>query len=46
VSELRPEVAELAGRTGHAHLVLRMGYGPAVQPTPRRRVRDVLSVES
>jgi iron-sulfur cluster repair protein YtfE (RIC family) len=46
VSELRPKVAELAGRSGPAQLVLRMGYGPAVQPTPRRPVRDVLSVES
>lgn len=46
VSELRPEVAELAGHGGHAQLVLRMGYGPPVQATPRRPVRDVLSVES
>jgi iron-sulfur cluster repair protein YtfE (RIC family) len=46
VSELRPRVAEIAGREGHAQLVLRMGYGPPVQATPRRPVRDVLSVET
>jgi hypothetical protein len=45
VPELRHRVSELAGRRGHAQLVLRMGYGPQVQPTPRRPVRDVLSVE-
>jgi hypothetical protein len=45
VSRLRPAVARLAGRGGHAQLVLRMGYGPPVQATPRRSVRDVLSVE-
>jgi hypothetical protein len=45
VAELRPLVSELAGHSGHAQLVLRMGYGPPVQATPRRPVRDVLSVE-
>jgi hypothetical protein len=28
------------------HLVLRMGYRPHVRATPRRPVRDVLSVET
>jgi iron-sulfur cluster repair protein YtfE (RIC family) len=45
VPELRHSVSELAGRRGNAQLVLRMGYGQHVQPTPRRGVRDVLSVE-
>ena len=45
VAELKPLVSELAGRQGHAQLVLRMGYGPPIQATPRRPVRDVLSVE-
>jgi hypothetical protein len=45
VAELRPLVTELAGHGGHAQLVLRLGYGPPVTPTPRRHVRDVLSVE-
>lgn len=46
IPELRPLVTELAGRPGHAQLVVRMGYGPQAHATPRRPVRDVLSVES
>ena len=30
------------GRTDFSQLVLRMGYGPEVPPTPRRSVEDVL----
>jgi hypothetical protein len=45
VADLRPRVAELAGRAGYAQLVLRMGYGPHTHATPRRPVRDVVSVE-
>jgi iron-sulfur cluster repair protein YtfE (RIC family) len=45
VADLRPRVSELAGRPGYAQLILRMGYGPPAEPTPRRPVRDVLSVE-
>lgn len=39
---LRPQVEELIGRTGHPQLILRLGYGPNVNPTPRRKVEEVL----
>ncbi|MBI5799280.1 MAG: nitroreductase [Verrucomicrobia bacterium] len=39
---LRPKVAELCGRGGCPQLVLRLGYGPNVNPTPRRTVEEVL----
>lgn len=43
VAELRPAVAELCGVPGgHPQILLRMGYGPEIPPTPRRDVRAVL----
>ena len=39
---LRPKVAELIDRPGHPQLILRLGYGPNVNPTPRRPVEEVL----
>lgn len=39
---LRPKVTELIGRTGPPQLILRLGYGPNVNPTPRRTVEEVL----
>ena len=42
VRELRPQVVDILGRKGYPQLVLRMGYGPVVNPTPRRPVREVL----
>lgn len=42
VAELRPRVAALTKLPGFPQLVLRMGYGPDVRPTPRRTVGDVL----
>jgi Hemerythrin HHE cation binding domain len=45
VLDLRPRVAELAGRTGRAQAVLRLGFGPQVQATPRRPVSEVLDLE-
>ena len=40
---LRPRVSELVGRTGHhPQIILRLGYGPNVSPTPRRPVEEVL----
>ena len=42
VPELRPKVTEAIGRTGHAQIILRLGYGPNVSPTPRRTVDEVL----
>lgn len=42
VSTLRPRVARLVGG-GHPQLVLRLGYGREVPPTPRRPTADVLT---
>ena len=42
VAELRPKVAELAGRAGVPQLVLRLGRGPEAKPTPRRPVGEIL----
>lgn len=40
--ELRRRLTDLLGRGGHPQLVLRLGYGEPVQPTPRRPVAEVL----
>ena len=40
--ELRPQVAALSGRGGWPQVILRLGYGPNVNPTPRRPVEDVV----
>ena len=42
VAELRPRVSDLAGEGGFPQLLLRMGYGPEVEPTPRRPLHEVL----
>jgi hypothetical protein len=43
VSELRPKVLQALGRaTGFPQLLLRMGYGKEVKPTPRREIDDVI----
>lgn len=42
VPALRPKVTEAIGRSGHAQIILRLGYGPNVNPTPRRTVDEVL----
>ena len=42
VPELRPKVTEIIGRTGHPQIILRLGYGPNVSPTPRRTAEEVL----
>jgi hypothetical protein len=39
---LRPRLRDLLGRRGHPQLLLRMGYGNPVEPTPRRDVGDVV----
>lgn len=41
-ASLRPKVMEIINRTGHPQLILRLGYGPNVNPTPRRMVDEVL----
>jgi nitroreductase len=42
VSELRPRVRETVGEAGFPQLLLRMGYGQEVRPTPRRAIEEVL----
>jgi hypothetical protein len=42
VEELRPQFREALGLSGFAQILLRMGYGPEVKPTPRREVRELL----
>jgi hypothetical protein len=42
VAELRPRVAALTKLPGFPQLLIRMGYGPEVRPTPRRTVKEVL----
>lgn len=42
VPELRARLREMTGREGWPQLILRMGYGQDLRPTPRRAVDDVL----
>jgi len=42
VPELRPMLHKIIERAGFPQLLLRMGYGPEVPPTPRRSVSEVL----
>jgi hypothetical protein len=42
VEPLRPVLRETLGLPGFPQLLLRLGYGPEVKPTPRRDVREVL----
>lgn len=42
VEDLRPEVERLVRAPGRAQLILRLGYGRPVPPTPRRPVEEVL----
>jgi hypothetical protein len=46
LDELRPRLIEVLGRSGYPHLILRLGYGAEVRPTPRRSVGDVLIPEA
>jgi len=45
VPELRNQVRDLLGRKGFPQLILRMGYGQDVKPTPRRTPGEVLMRE-
>lgn len=40
--ELRDRVRRLLGREGAPQVILRLGYGSPIRPTPRRRVEEVL----
>lgn len=42
VPALRPELARTLGVAGQPQLLLGLGYGADVPPTPRRAVEDVL----
>ncbi len=42
VPSLRPKVTEVIGHAGHAQNILRLGYGPNLNPTPCRTVEEVL----
>jgi hypothetical protein len=42
VASLQPRLRLAIGTEGHPQLILRMGYGPPVRPTPRRDVETVL----
>jgi nitroreductase len=42
VEELRPKLRDAVDITGFPQILLRMGYGPEVRPTPRRGLRDVM----
>ncbi len=40
VPELRPRLRDAIGQSGFPQLLLRMGYGPEVRPTPRRPAEE------
>lgn len=42
VEVLRPQVREALKLSGYPQILLRLGYGTEVKPTPRRPVREVL----
>jgi hypothetical protein len=42
VETLRPKLRDAVDITGFPQILLRMGYGPEVRPTPRRGLRDVI----
>ncbi len=46
VPELRSRLRGLLGTDGFPQILLRMGYGPDIRPTPRRLVEEVLLPES
>jgi hypothetical protein len=42
VDALRPRFSAILGRDGFPQLLLRMGYGPEIEPAPRRPLSEVL----
>jgi hypothetical protein len=42
IRALRSQLRDLLGQIGFPQLVIRLGYGPPVPPTPRRSVSEVL----
>lgn len=45
VAALRPRLADLVGDDGYPQILLRLGYGPDVPPSPRREVTQVITNE-
>ncbi|MHB8520346.1 MAG: hypothetical protein ACYDH9_06275 [Limisphaerales bacterium] len=39
-------MGEIVGRGGYPQILVRLGYGPQIAPTPRRSVRTVLVRQS
>jgi hypothetical protein len=42
VPELRTKLRRVVNGSGAPQLLLRLGYGPAVRPTPKRPLEDVI----
>lgn len=42
IADLRNRLAEIAGLSGYPQVLLRLGYGPEVDPSPRRALRQML----
>ncbi len=42
LADARPGVSRAIRRDGHPQIILRMGFGPEVKPTPRRAVQEAL----
>lgn len=42
LDDLRVKLAEILDTNGYPQLLLRLGYGPQVEPTPRRGIDEVL----
>lgn len=40
--DLRKQLQDLVSADGYPQILLRIGYGPEVKPTPRRGVGEVL----
>ena len=45
VAQLRPKLRSLVNKLGYPQILLRLGFGSEVKPTPRRAVREVLLSE-
>ncbi len=41
---LRPQVAKLLQERGHPQIIVRLGHGKDIPPTPRRAVEEVMRV--
>jgi hypothetical protein len=45
IPQLRSQLQDLLQKPGYPQVLLRLGFGPEVQPTPRRTVQEVLLCE-